>query len=67
MEFEHDVICIRKSKLLCLGLSNGNISLADPRTFKSEHTLVAHSAAISDMDVRDNTLITCGYSCRYFI
>ncbi|KAI8846356.1 ubiquitin carboxyl-terminal hydrolase-domain-containing protein [Chytridium lagenaria] len=64
MESEYDVVLMRRSRLLCCGTTCGKILLKDPKTFRVEHSIEAHSGTISDMDVSGNRLITCGFSSR---
>ncbi|TPX36525.1 hypothetical protein SmJEL517_g01378 [Synchytrium microbalum] len=55
---------MRKSRLLCCGTANGKIMLRDPRSYRVEHTIDAHSGSVNDMDVAGYTLMTCGSSER---
>lgn len=48
-----------------LGNASGSISLRDPRTLREEHNILAHTASLSDFDVHNNFLVTCGFSSRY--
>lgn len=58
-------ICVTKlGKLLCCGQLNGKISLYDPKNLKKEFTLDVHTGTISDIDIKDNLLVSCGFSLR---
>lgn len=50
---------------LCCGQQGGEVILYDPDTLKPCHTIEAHSSALSDFDVHNNLLVTCGFSTRY--
>ncbi|CAN6606610.1 Pan2p-PAN3 deadenylation complex catalytic subunit Pan2p [Trichomonascus vanleenenianus] len=54
----------RGSTMLGVGLASGSIEVVDPTTLKSVRRFVAHQGAISDMDCRDNIVVTCGFSRR---
>jgi len=55
---------MRPARNLCCGTSDGKLLLLDPRTYKTEHAISAHSGTISDMDVSGHTIVTCGFSKR---
>lgn len=48
-----------------LGDASGSVSLRDPRTLREEHRFVAHTESLSDFDVHNNLVVTCGFSSRY--
>lgn len=48
----------------CLGDATGCVSLRDPRTLKEEHKFKAHTESLSDFDVHNNLVVTCGFSSR---
>ena len=48
--------------LLCTGSSSGQIMLRDPFTLRFVHKFQPHSGSLSDFDVQDNCLVTCGFS-----
>jgi hypothetical protein len=50
--------------LVCCGATTGEVTLRDPRTFKVEHRVQAHTGTISDIDTTGNLLLTCGFSSR---
>ena len=49
-------------RLVACGDTVGCVQMRDPRSLALVHSLPAHSAAISDLAVAGNTLITCGLS-----
>ncbi|KAI9199852.1 ubiquitin carboxyl-terminal hydrolase-domain-containing protein [Polychytrium aggregatum] len=63
-EVDSEVKVIRRSRFICCGTVGGRAMLLDPRTYRTEHTLDAHTGALTDMDVNGNNLVTCGYSLR---
>ncbi|CAG8540264.1 10143_t:CDS:2 [Acaulospora colombiana] len=64
VESESEIVVMRKSRLVCYGSTSGEVTLRDPRTFKVEHRIQAHTGAISDIDTTGNLLLTCGFSAR---
>jgi PAB-dependent poly(A)-specific ribonuclease subunit 2 len=64
VESESDIVVMRKSRLICCGANSGEVTLMDPRTFKVEHRVQAHTGTISDIDTIGNLLLTCGSSAR---
>ena len=65
MDAESEIVVMRKSKLVCCGATTGQVTLRDPKTFKIEHRVQAHTGTISDIDTVGNLLLTCGFSARY--
>ncbi|CAB4393897.1 unnamed protein product [Rhizophagus irregularis] len=65
VESESDIVVMRKSRLICCGANSGEVTLMDPRTFKVEHRVQAHTGTISDIDTIGNLLLTCGSSARH--
>ncbi|CAJ0827215.1 6249_t:CDS:10 [Entrophospora sp. SA101] len=65
VESESEIVVMKKSRLVCCGASSGEVTLRDPRTFKVEHRIQAHTGAISDIDTSGNLLLTCGFSSRH--
>ncbi|XP_074658834.1 PAN2-PAN3 deadenylation complex catalytic subunit PAN2-like [Tubulanus polymorphus] len=62
---EHGCAILRYSnRYICAGDTSGKVTLRDPNTLKAEHVLDAHNGTLSDFDVRDNLLVTCGFSNR---
>ncbi|KAL9643366.1 hypothetical protein ABK040_014819 [Willaertia magna] len=60
-------ICTMKlgGRYLCCGGTLGELSLRDPKTLKNEHAFEVHTGTISDIAVKDNVLVTCGFTNRY--
>ncbi|GFR94879.1 PAB-dependent poly(A)-specific ribonuclease subunit PAN2 [Elysia marginata] len=59
------VAIFRKSdRFICGGDSTGKVTIYDSKTLRAEHHLDAHSSCLSDFDIHDNLLITCGFSPR---
>jgi PAB-dependent poly(A)-specific ribonuclease subunit 2 len=52
-------------RFLCTGDPQGNVELRDPVSLKLEHSLEAHTGSLSDFDVHENLLVTCGFSNRH--
>lgn len=53
--------CTTRRYLAC-ATSNGKLELRDPRTFRREHAILAHTGTITDFDISGNTIVTCGVS-----
>lgn len=53
------------SSYLCRADTTGKIHLCDPSSLAVKHTLDAHSASVSDFDIRENQLVSCGFSTRH--
>ncbi|XP_057379183.1 PAN2-PAN3 deadenylation complex catalytic subunit PAN2-like isoform X3 [Daphnia carinata] len=51
-------------RFICSGDASGSVSLRDPRTLREEHRFVAHTESLSDFDVHNNLVVTCGFSSR---
>lgn len=64
----HDGGVITKMKkgsmMIGLGLASGGLEIVDPNTLSVVRKLNAHAGPISDMDCRENIVVTCGYSPR---
>lgn len=67
MNVDHGIGIMKnvRGKMVACGSTNGQVMLRDAVSLKVEHTLDAHSATVSDIDVQDNILVTCGFSSRY--
>ncbi|KAG7748111.1 hypothetical protein KL912_002788 [Ogataea haglerorum] len=65
LEYAHPVQYMQ-SNLRCvvLGRADGAVDVVDPKTWQVLKSWRAHSAALSSIAVRDNVLVTCGYSRR---
>ncbi|SCU99206.1 LANO_0F01134g1_1 [Lachancea nothofagi CBS 11611] len=53
------------NKTILVGKQAGSIDLLDQNSNQLIKSFAGHSAAISDMDIRDNTLVTVGKSRRF--
>ena len=53
------------NKTILIGKQTGSIDLLDQSSNQLIKSFAAHSATISDMDIRDNTLVTVGKSRRF--
>lgn len=51
-----------KHGIVFTGSSNGKIILRDSFTLKSIHKFHPHSGSLSDFDIQDNYLVSCGFS-----
>jgi PAB-dependent poly(A)-specific ribonuclease subunit 2 len=64
-DVESDVGVVKSGKNVYCGHLNGKIGIYDPRnSFKMEHSFEAHSGNISDIDVKENLMVTCGFTAR---
>ncbi|KAJ3407564.1 poly(A)-specific ribonuclease [Chytridiales sp. JEL 0842] len=59
---EYEITRMKRSRYLCCGTNTGKILLRDPRSFKIEHTINAHTGPLSDLDVSGNIVASCGFS-----
>ncbi|KAI9595833.1 ubiquitin carboxyl-terminal hydrolase-domain-containing protein [Syncephalis fuscata] len=62
---DSDIVVLRRSRLVCCGTASGEVMLRDPRTFRVEHAVQAHTGALSDIAVTENLIMTCGFSERH--
>ncbi|KAL5251197.1 hypothetical protein ACHWQZ_G016789 [Mnemiopsis leidyi] len=58
------VIIRETPTLCCFGCPDGDIVLYDKNTYKKASTIPAHSGTISDFDICDNLLVSCGFASR---
>lgn len=49
---------------ICAATKAGSVNILDADTLRIVKTWKAHTAGISDMDARNNYLVTCGWSTR---
>lgn len=54
----------RHSYMLAAGDPCGRVTLHDPKSLQTQHTIDTHSASLSDFDIQDNLLVTCGFSIK---
>ncbi|XP_077293018.1 PAN2-PAN3 deadenylation complex catalytic subunit PAN2 isoform X2 [Arctopsyche grandis] len=52
----------RHSHMLATGDPRGAITLHDPVSLKTQHVINTHSASLSDFDIQDNLIVSCGFS-----
>ncbi|KAL7295188.1 hypothetical protein TKK_0011494 [Trichogramma kaykai] len=52
----------KHSKLICASSGHGEIHFFDPSTMIHVNAVKPHTTAISDFDIWENTLVTCGFS-----
>ncbi|KAK9704495.1 poly(A)-specific ribonuclease [Basidiobolus ranarum] len=64
IDTDSGIVVMKRSRLICCGSTSGEVTLRDPRTFKVEQRVQAHTGTISDLDVSGNLLLTCGFSHR---
>ncbi|XP_071845900.1 PAN2-PAN3 deadenylation complex catalytic subunit PAN2-like isoform X2 [Apostichopus japonicus] len=63
---EEGITIMRMSNsYLCRADTTGKIHLCDPSSMEIQHTLEAHSTSVSDFDVHENQLVSCGFSTRH--
>jgi PAB-dependent poly(A)-specific ribonuclease subunit 2 len=55
---------MKRSRYICAATNSGDVHILDPVSFTILKVWNAHSAAISDLDVQDDFIVTCGYSLR---
>lgn len=54
----------RHSYMLATGDPCGAITLHDPNTLQAQHVINTHSASLSDFDIQDNLIVSCGFSMK---
>ncbi|KTW27568.1 poly(A)-specific ribonuclease [Pneumocystis jirovecii RU7] len=59
-----DTVVMQCGRYICCGSSTGELSLLDPSSYKELHSIEAHSGSFSDLDIRGNLILTCGFSQR---
>jgi PAB-dependent poly(A)-specific ribonuclease subunit 2 len=59
------LVSIQKGRMVCCGGVNGEVSLHDPRSYRIEHVLQPHLGGVSDIDIKNDILVTCGYAKRF--
>lgn len=57
-------IMARNSRQLCVGHTDGTISVRDPRNYRLETELKPHQLHVMAMDVKSDLLVSCGYIQR---
>jgi len=56
---------MKKTKQIFCASSSGYVYMRDPRSLKVQDKIQVHNGTISDIDVNNNILATCGFSQRY--
>ncbi|KAK9447889.1 ubiquitin carboxyl-terminal hydrolase-domain-containing protein [Limtongia smithiae] len=51
-------------RLICAGATSGEVALIDPVSLQVVRKIPAHSTNLTDLDARDNVLLTCGHTYR---
>jgi PAB-dependent poly(A)-specific ribonuclease subunit 2 len=64
IEMKEGTSILKSGKYLACGGMRGNLNLCDPKTLKVEHSYSCHHGTISDIDIKDNLLVTCGLVYR---
>ncbi|ODV97320.1 hypothetical protein PACTADRAFT_66279 [Pachysolen tannophilus NRRL Y-2460] len=63
--YEHDITKLTtNNRHIIIGKADGSIDLMDPTSNEIIKSFPSNTQAISDMDCREHTLLTCGYSKR---
>ncbi len=55
---------MKKSRHICAATDDGNVHILSLTDYQLLKSWKAHSAAINDMDARNDFLVTCGFSIR---
>ncbi|KAI9141298.1 ubiquitin carboxyl-terminal hydrolase-domain-containing protein [Paraphysoderma sedebokerense] len=64
-EYSQVAVLRRNARYIVGGTTKGHLAVRDPKTLKTEHVFpAAHTGMISDVDVMDNTVATCGFTQR---
>ncbi|KAL8704164.1 MAG: hypothetical protein Q9201_002662 [Fulgogasparrea decipioides] len=61
---QYEYMMMKFCRYICAGTNSGAVHFMDPETLKLAKSWQAHSAKLSDMDARNNYLVTCGWSVR---
>ncbi|KAH3679886.1 hypothetical protein WICMUC_000629 [Wickerhamomyces mucosus] len=63
---EKEIILMSSNKrFVALGNVDGTIDVFNPKTNEVIKTFTSNSSTLSDIDLKDNTLVSCGYSLRH--
>lgn len=54
----------RGTRVICCGGSNGELTIHDPSSLRIIQSLQAHSGGINDIAIKNDLLVTCGWSQR---
>ena len=55
---------VKKSRHICAATDDGNIHILSLADYTLRKSWKAHTTAVNDMDVRNDFLVTCGFSIR---
>lgn len=61
---QYQVLRNNQDRLICAGTATGQVVFYDTNDLKVVHTVSPHGGSITDIDVVDNILVTCGWSQR---
>ena len=54
-------------RAVCFGSIDGKVGIYDSRVYREIHSLQSHSGGLYDLDLKNDLLVTCGFSAlRYF-
>ncbi|CCH46608.1 PAB-dependent poly(A)-specific ribonuclease subunit 2 [Wickerhamomyces ciferrii] len=66
LPYSHEVVLISSSKrYVALGKVNGSVDIFDPKSDTIVKTFISSSGKLSDIDLKEHTLVTCGFSQRH--
>ena len=64
--YKHEIVLIASSKrYIALGRTNGMVDIFDPKSNGIVKTFISNSGSLSDIDLQEHTLVTCGFSQRH--
>lgn len=62
----HEIVLIASSKrYIALGRNDGMVDIFDPKSESIVKTFQSSSGVLSDIDLQEHTLVTCGFSQRH--
>jgi PAB-dependent poly(A)-specific ribonuclease subunit 2 len=62
---EFNYTLMKKARYLCAATDTGSVNALSLTDFSVMKTWKAHGAMVSDMDARNDYLVTCGFSMRH--
>jgi len=64
--YSHEIVLISSSKrYIALGRTNGCVDIFDPKSDSIVKTFLSSTGKLSDIDLQEHTLATCGFSQRH--